>query len=228
MRRSVTVGVVVWTVVGWPIAVRAADSCIEGLRPATAGEKAFHVQTLARVRAALPVLAAGWRVVDETDVRAPQFACIGQERRPLAFEYSLRAEPTADATGSVAGRPSSPDAASLGSLVRITVKVNPREQPIDERAEPFDAPLAVLAFRARAENTPTGSVRLLFGDWSWDPEDPAEAPGRARAHAYFEPGVPHTRVQALVVEIDGPRVQVDALLARLDLPALASLVTPSQ
>jgi hypothetical protein len=205
----------------------AADTCLQGVRPATAGEKAFHVQTLARLRAAMPEPPAGWRVLDETEVRAPQFACIGQERRPLALEYVRRLAPAVLEAGDSAGERGGAAAMEPpAAAVRILVRVNAAAEPLDDTWEPFETPHATLAFRGGNRETGVSAVRLLLGDWWWDPEDPTAPRGRRRAYAAFATEAPHTRVQVLAVDLDGPSSQVEALLARLDLPALAALVRP--
>lgn len=224
-RRVVMAGAVVWGLGCCLPRPVSADTCVQGVRPVTAGERAFHVATLEGVRAALPRLPLGWRVVEQTEVRAPRLACIGQERRPLAIEYSLRViPPTVGALESAGERLGSGGEVPPGLPARMTVRVNPSDQLLDETAEPFELPHVALAFRQTLRGTDVGSVRLLLGDWWWDPEDPSEPRGRRRAHADFRTDVPHTRVQALAVELDGQRPQVDVLLAHLDLRALADLV----
>ncbi len=206
-----------------------ADTCVNGVRQTTAGERAFHLDTLTRLRAAMPPLPPGWRVVDETEIRAPLLACIGQERRPLTLEYVLRLMPAGpEPAGGADGRAESGTGAPAPAAVRITVRVNAADHALGDAPEPFAVPAVTLAFRGGWTEENRARVHLLVGDWWWDPDDPSEPAGRPRAHASLGADAPHTRVQSLAVELDGARPDVDLMLARLDLPRLAAIVAPGR
>jgi len=180
---------------------RAWADCSQGTRPTTLLERTFQVETLRALKAAMPVAPDGWRVVEETEIRPPRLACIGQEREPLPFEYRIRF--------------AKPDSATS----EITVRVNARREVMPASPEAMEFAPAALAFRAR--EGVAGAVQVLFGDWSLGSGD-GPAPGEALAH--FTTDVPYTRAQSLAVRIDGDRPRVDQLLARLNVTALASLV----
>lgn len=63
--------------------------CLEGIRPATAAEKRFHVSTLTAVRAALPKAAAGWEMEAPPDIVEPEVDCVGVERAPMILAYAV-------------------------------------------------------------------------------------------------------------------------------------------
>ena len=202
VRRGVCLLGVFVTVAGCRPSNAWAD-CSRGTRPSTLLERRFQVETLKAVKAAMPAAPDGWRVVEETEVRPPRLACIGQEREPLPIEYRIRF-------------------AELDAKVsEITVRVNARREAVPASTQAVDVSRAALAFRLQ-EGT-TGAVRVLFGDWSLGNGDTND-PQAEEALAHFLADVPYTQAQSLAVRIDGDRHRVDQLLARLDVSALASLV----
>jgi hypothetical protein len=177
---------------------RAWADCSRGTRPTTLTERTFQVATLRALKAAMPPAPDGWRVVEETEVKPPRLACIGQERQPLPVEYRIRfAEPDA-------------------AVSEITIRVNARREAVPASPEAMEVASAALAFRARDGGA--NAVRVLFGDWSLGSD------GGGEALAHFAADLPHTQAQSLAVRIDGERVRVDQLLARLDVGALAALI----
>jgi hypothetical protein len=202
VRRGVCLFGVFVTVAGCLPSNAWAD-CSRGTRPSTLLERRFQVETLKAVKAAMPAAPDGWRVVEETEVRPPRLACIGQEREPLPIEYRIRF-------------------AELDAKVsEITVRVNARREAVPASTQAVDVSRAALAFRA--QEGATGAVRVLFGDWSLGDSD-ASGPEAGEALAHFMADLPHTQAQSLAVRIDGDRTRVDQLLARLNVSALASLV----
>lgn len=202
LRRDVCLRVMVLIALASGPAPAWAD-CSRGTRPTTLTERSFQVETLRTLKAAMPPAPPGWRVVEETEVKPPRLACIGQERQPLAVEYRIRfVEPNAAAA-------------------EIAVRVNARREDVPASPEAMEVASATLAFRAR--DGLTNAVRVLFGDWSLDSGDGA-GPAAGEALAHFASDLPHTRAQSLALRIDGERGRVDQLLARLDVKALAALV----
>ncbi len=201
----------------------ARAECSRGTRPPTIAEKNFQFNTLKALKAAMPSAPDGWRVVEETDVRPPRLACIGQERQPLWFEYRVRFAPAAGAprAGAPDARPAAFPAAEAGDA-QISIVVNARRQPFTPPAEALDVSGVTLAFRAASAGA-ISSVQLLFGDWSIGTDDDSASPGR-EALAHFVVDVPYTKVQSLAVQIEGDNPRVDALVARLNLAALGALL----
>lgn len=202
LRRGVSASLVVFVALVGGVPLARAD-CSRGTRPPTVAEKNFQFDTLKAIKAAMPTAADGWRVVEETDVRPPRLACIGQERLPLGVEYHVRFAPDGDAASEIA------------------VVVNARYQPLPQPVEPMPLPDMPLSFRA-FEGAKV-SVLLFAGDWSIGSDDGDGHPeGEATAH--FLSDLPHTRAQSLAIRIAGDRGRVDALVARLKLSALGALL----
>lgn len=198
----------------------AAVGCFKGTRPSTVPEKTFHVETLKVLKAAMPVPPAGWRVVEETEVRPPRIACIGQEREPLALDYRIRfrrAGAAADERGSADG--SLEDA--IAGDTEIVVEVNPRGTHLGGVPELLAVP--GVTFALRRGSVTSSVVYLLLGDWSLESEDgPRSSDSRADAHLVAD--TPSTKVQALAVRVAGDAAGTDALARRINLGALNALV----
>jgi hypothetical protein len=205
--------------VGGAPAVRA--DCSQGVRPATAAEKTFQLNTLKAIKAAVPTAPAGWRIVEETDMRPPRLACIGQEREPLWFEYQIRF-----ARADTGGDDDTVQRASLRQAVgeeeaQIAVLVNAGSQALAMPVETLAVPGVSLALRS----APAGalpSVRLLFGDWSLAVE--ADTALTRQFVSHFLADVPYTSVQSLAVQLRGDRRRTEAFLQQLDLKALGQLL----
>jgi hypothetical protein len=181
----------------------ALADCSRGTRPSTQTERRFQVDTLKAVRAAMPLAPAGWRIIEETEVRPPRLACIGQERQPLPIEYRIRfAEPDAQVS-------------------ELTVRVNARRQAVPALREAVDSVSGALAFRGR--DAAADAVHVLIGDWSLDSGD-GDDPAHGEALAHFVADLPHTQAQSLAVRIDGRQGRAELLLAGLNVRALAALV----
>jgi hypothetical protein len=180
----------------------ASPGCYKGTRPTTLAERKFQVETLKTVRTAMPVPPAGWRVVEETEVRPQRLACVGEERMPFALAYGIRYRTF--------------DGASSGAEARIDIDVNSRGLPIDAAAETISVPGASLALAAGTDSAST--VYLFLGDWS---DDAGEGPSR-RANAHLLIDTPHTIVQTVAVRIAG--VDAATLARRIKFDTLAALL----
>ncbi len=202
LGRRVSASLVVCVALFGSVPPARAD-CSRGTRPPTVAEKNFQLNTLKAIKAAMPAAADGWRVVEETEVRPPRLACIGQERLPLGVEYRVRFAPDGDASSEIA------------------VVVNARHQPLPTPVEPLTLPDMPLSFRA-FEGAKV-SVLLFAGDWSIGSDDDDGHPeGEATAH--FLSDLPYTQAQSVAIRIAGDRGRVDALVARLNLSALGALI----
>lgn len=198
-----------------PVSGRASGGCYKGIRPSTTTERTFHVETLKIVKTAMPQPAAGWRVVEETEVRPPRLMCIGQEQEPLPLAYRIAYR---RAGGGPQGSADGPPPAEGATDARIDIDVNPRGLPVSEAVETLNVPGTALALRSGPASSST--VYLLLGDWS------IEATGSSArlATAHLVSDGPYTRVQALAVRVSGDRADADALAGQIRLDALAALL----
>lgn len=221
LRRGVSASLVVFVALFAGVPLARAE-CSRGTRPPTVAEKNFQFDTLKALKAATPAAPDGWRVVEETDVRPPRLACIGQERQPLWLEYRVRFAPDA------AAGPGAPDAqpaalpTSGNTEAQIAIVVNARRQPLNPSADALELADVTLASRASSAGA-ASSVQLLFGDWSIGTGDDGAEKGR-EALAHFVVDLPYTKVQSLAVQIDGDTSHVDTFLRHLNLKALGELV----
>lgn len=201
---------------------RPADAqCLEGTRPLITRERAFFKDTLTAIEAAIPEPPAGWRIAEQTEVRAPRGICIGREREPLSIEFVARLEP-ADAVGTGPEVVPVNDGARPAREARILVTVNAKEARFDPHAERLAVSNVTLALSDELDAAGRTSLGLLIGDWSlFRPDDPSE-PIEARAH--FDGGVIYTRVQSIRVTVDGPSAPVSELAGRFDVQALKKLL----
>jgi hypothetical protein len=207
--------------------------CLQGLRLATKGEREFRVQTLGALESVLPPAPAGWRVAERTEVRAMPKICIGREREPLSLDYTIRYVRTAAGPASTNDDPSDarlvrtatipPRPATTAAEVRLLVIVNARRELLELGAERMPMSETAAAFRTRTPASRAAQLILFLGDWTvFTPDDPAEA---VEAMAHFDPGQPHTSVQSLALQLDGPRASIDGLLSALDVKALGELLS---
>ena len=207
-------------VAGLGAAAADADPCYMGVRRTTKAEREFTVQTLNALRDAVPAL-PGWRTADETEIREPLTTCIGQERAPMSLDYRVRLvrDEGAAPIGEPEGGPSrrlQPESADLAPFAEVRISVNSKSTTVHAAATPVAVEGVPFAFRS-------GCAELLLGDWSVPVPD-ADAAGPSEAWAHFDAELPSTRVQTLVVELDGEAGSVEALLRRLDVRALVALV----
>lgn len=204
------------------LAPPSADAqCARGTRRVTRGERLFFRNTLQALKDAMPAPPAGWTVAEQTEIRAPRGICIGRELRPLSIDFLVRYEPVgsliADASVVPAGHLDTDPA--TGAQVLVTVNA-PREV-FDGTVERMTAPEFPLAFR-HARDDRMASVDLLLGDWSiFHPDDPAVA---LEAMAHFDIDLAYTRVQSILIHVDGPAMPVSQIMASLDVAALKQLL----
>jgi len=221
-RRFVPGACVLVPLVALTTAAPAGAQCLEGTRPLVTRERAFYKDTLAALTAAMPEPPAGWRIAEQTEVRAPRGICIGREREPLSIEFAVRLEP-ADEVG--VARPDLlpvSDTARPPRDARIQVTVNAEEERFDRHAEPLPLPNVALALRDTADTAGETSLSLLIGDWSlFRPDDPSKG---LEAMAHFDSGIIYTRVQTIRVKLDGPSAPIADLATALDVEALRKLL----
>jgi len=199
----------------------AGAQCLQGTRQLITRERAFFKDTLAAIEAAIPEPPAGWRIADQTEVRAPRGICIGREREPLSIEFVARLEP-ADAIRTSPKVVPVSDGESPAREARILVTVNAKEARFDPHAERLPVSNVTLALSDELDADGRTSLGLLIGDWSlFRPDDPSEM---LEARAHFDVGVIYTRVQSIKVTVDGPSAPVVELAERLDVSALKKLL----
>jgi len=203
-------------------AAPAGAQCLEGTRPLVTRERAFYKDTLAALTAAMPEPPAGWRVAEQTEVRAPRGICIGREREPLSIEFAVRLEPADEGGGARPELLPVRDTARPPRDARIQVTVNAEEERFDRHAEPLPLPDVALALRDTADTAGETSLSLLIGDWSlFRPDDPSKG---LEAMAHFDSGIIYTRVQTIRVKLDGPSAPIADLATALDVEALKKLL----
>jgi hypothetical protein len=203
------------------LAAPAPGQCYQGTRQTTKGERQFFVNTLGALKAAMPTLPPGWRIVEETDVQGPRAICVGREKEPLSLEFSVRYERVGPpANGRSVQLASVRSGGDAPDTLRVEVIVNRERQVFDSRVEAVEALSAPLAFQ-RAD-AGRASIDVLLGDWSVfrsdDPADPLEA------MAHFDTGLPYTTVQSLSIRMAGSVQSVALLRGHLDLSKLRALV----
>jgi len=201
------------------MAAPAGAQCLAGTRPLITGERAFFTETLAALEAAMPEPPDGWRVAEQTEVRAPRGICIGREREPLSIEFALRLESNA---GSQPALLPVADGARSARDARIRVTINAKEARFDQHAERLPLSTVALALEDTADAAGRTSLGLMIGDWSlFRPDDPAES---LEARAHFDSDLSYTRVQSISVTLEGPSTSVTDLATALDVLALRKLL----
>jgi len=198
----------------------AGAQCLDGTRQLITRERTFFTETLAALEAAMPKPPVGWRVAEQTEVRAPRGICIGREREPLSVEYVVRLEPVAsDARPAVMPVADGPRPARDA---RILVTVNAKAARFDPHAEQLSLAAVTLALRETADAAGRTSLGLMIGDWSlFRPDDPSES---LEARAHFDSDLGYTRVQSISVTLDGPSAPIADLAGALDVVALKRLL----
>ncbi len=220
-RRVVPGACILVPLLAFAMAAPARAQCLQGTRPLITRERAFFKDTLTALDAAMPEPPAGWRIAEQTEVRAPRGICIGREREPLSIEFAMRLEP-ADAGGAPPMVVPVSDGARPGRDTRILVTVNAKEALFDQHAERLPLSNVTLALSDTADAAGRTSLGLLIGDWSlFRPDDASES---LEARAHFDTGVIYTRVQSISVRFDGPSLPINDLAAALDVEALKKLL----
>jgi len=199
----------------------ADAQCSRGTRRLIRGERLFFRDTLQALKDAMPAPPAGWTVAEETEIRAPRGICIGRERRPLSIDFMVRYEPAGSAIADASVVPAPHHDADEVTGAQILVTVNAPRELFDSAVERVTGPGVPLAFR-HARGDRSASFDLLLGDWSiFQPDDPMAA---VEAMAHFDTDLAYTRVQSILVQVDGATAPVNQMMAALDVAALEQLL----